>query len=53
MTDQGLSDCGKPMWIYGAVATAIALYTHINYTNEHTSLISGRGRRSSKPAGSP
>ena len=24
-----------------------------SYTNEHTSLISGRGRRSSSPAGSP
>ena len=36
-----------------SMATVIALHTHISYTNEHTSLISGRGRRSNKPAGSP
>src|SRR6266567_2148459 len=36
-----------------SMATAITLHTHISYTNEHTSLISGRGRRSKKPAGSP
>jgi hypothetical protein len=35
------------------VATAITVHTHISYTNEHTSLISGRGKRSNKPAGSP
>jgi hypothetical protein len=29
-----------------SVATAITLHTHISYTNEHTSLISGRGKRS-------
>jgi hypothetical protein len=38
---------------YRQVAIANTLQPHISYTNEHTSLISGRGKRSNKPAGSP
>jgi hypothetical protein len=39
--------------LVGGVAIANTLHTHISYTNEQTSLTSGRGKRSNKPAGSP